>query len=222
MNRIKTSLMLPFSLTIGLVIVISGCLDEGDTSDDDTLDLNVMIFSDDDVVLLKVMNGSVDWAGKEIQVENYRLTTSIITSNEGEEAEFVDLTGKWDPEEGMTYQVKIIDVSSKEILWQDNIVAEDNGGEVETFNVRGSIDGSSDQLTIEVIQEHIEWSNYKILVDGKELETEAITSEAGDSVVFSDPDSIWDAEIGNDYTVKVVNISENVVVWEDNIITTAA
>jgi len=213
--------IIPFSIAILFGIIISGCLDGEDGSDETTLDIDVVVYSDDDVVLVRVMNGSIDWSDKELRVDNYRLTTSMITSDKGDEVEFVDPTGQWDPEEGVTYNLKFVETSSNKIIWNADVLAEDkNGGGVPTFIVLGSIDATTDQVAIKVIQGEIEWSHYKILVDGQEFETEAIISDAGETAVYFDPESLWDAEAGSVYNVKVVQISENRVIWADDIIAT--
>ncbi len=100
-------------------------------------------------------------------------------------------------------------------LWAQSFTDEADGG-VETMNVKGNIDAQTDEITFEIISGTVFWDDYRISVDGVTFSTTTAQSSAGDSAVFTT--SGWDAEIGYNYNVKIINIGENTVVWEDDII----
>ncbi len=128
-------------------------------------------------------------------------------------------------------------------LWAQSFTDEAGGGG-EILNVRGTIDanGFADDtpdsysgLEIEVISGTVSWSEYKVTIEGVQVYTEtqaaaltaanAGSSSAGESQWFT----IATYEVvagtplvaGTEYNVKIVNIGDNVVVWEDDIIATA-
>ncbi|MGA1793782.1 MAG: type IV pilin [Thermoplasmatota archaeon] len=104
-------------------------------------------------------------------------------------------------------------------LWAQSFT-DDAGGDVEKMNVKGVIDDSDDDLIIEVISGKITWGNYKVTVDGSQLTTVTVESNAGDTAIFNDDVTPVTFTAGTEYTVKIINIGDNKVVWEDDIIAT--
>ena len=129
-------------------------------------------------------------------------------------------------------------------LWAQSFTDEAGGGG-EILNVKGSIDvnGFADNtatpvehvhsvLTIETISGTVDWSLYKVTVGGVQVydvasltttpdTSNGLTASAGDSTYFSV--AAWTTLLtaGTEYNVKIVNIGENALVWEDDIIATA-
>ena len=109
-------------------------------------------------------------------------------------------------------------------LWAQSFTNE-AGGTVRSLNVKGSIDASEDTLSLEVISGTITWSDYNILIDGTLQSTWATstptTSSAGETAVWDDDGTNIDFTAAQSYNVKIVDIAENKVVWEDDIIASA-
>ncbi|MCU0799371.1 MAG: type IV pilin [Candidatus Thermoplasmatota archaeon] len=127
-------------------------------------------------------------------------------------------------------------------LWAQSFTNE-AGGTVKNLNVRGDIDANGivvagpvyyPVLTIEVISGKIVWSDYKVTINGVSVwdvadlvtapetiaaGTNTVTSNAGDTAYFSH--STLAVTSGTEYSVKVVHIKENKIVWEANIIAVA-
>jgi flagellin-like protein len=125
-------------------------------------------------------------------------------------------------------------------LWAQSFTDEAGGGG-EILNVKASIDvngltgasgGPYSLVTVEVISGSVDWSQYKITVDGVQIYdvatlatnpdiTNGESASAGDSEYFSI--AAWSTPLaaGTEYNVKIVNIGENALVWEDDIIATA-
>ena len=207
-----------FSLII-IIGLIAGCL--GDEEGDKDLLFSAKINCDSDVVTITVSNGSINWTGKELRVGNYKLITSIVSSEEGDEVDFVDTTGSFNTEEDIEYTVKIVYVVSGNAPWEAKITAdnEDTGNEVETINIKASIDPTGDEVSFEIIQGDIDWSDFKIIVDGSNrLQTTSGNTTDGDIIIFTDPDGTWDAINGESYNVKIIHISESKVVYEVDVI----
>jgi hypothetical protein len=84
------------------------------------------------------------------------------------------------------------------------------------------ISGDGDTLTIEVILGNGDWDEYKIMVDDTTmLTTSAQTFGPSDEAVFTDPSSTWDPVSGTSYNVKVTEIGDDKLVYEDTIISKA-
>mgnify|MGYP003572387586 CR=1 FL=1 len=127
-------------------------------------------------------------------------------------------------------------------LWAQSFTNEAGGG-VENLNLRGSIDvnGINDGintfsvLELEVLSGTIEWSEYQITIAGTTVYDVADltttpdtangeTTSAGQTGYFSVAaysDAATPLTAASEYTIKIVNIGDNQVVWEDNIIATA-
>lgn len=102
-------------------------------------------------------------------------------------------------------------------LWAQSFTDDAEGG-VETINVKGSLDDSANELYLEVISGTLEWADYKIMVNGTtQLSTTDTSSSAGSTATFTDMDYV----VGTEYNVKIINIADNKVVWEDDIIAVA-
>ncbi|MBN1389852.1 MAG: type IV pilin [Candidatus Thermoplasmatota archaeon] len=124
-------------------------------------------------------------------------------------------------------------------LWAQSFT-DDAGGDVETLNIRGEIDvngltvSSVDYscLSLEVISGKIDWTKYKVTIETTVVYTSSTTaigtantgeSNAGDTAFFSATTLTGtDALVsGTEYSVKIVNIGDNKVVWDNDIIATA-
>ena len=106
-------------------------------------------------------------------------------------------------------------------LWAQSFTDESNTT-VETINVKGTIDDSAETLALEVISGTYTWANYRVTIDGTVVTTVDVSTSAGGTVTFTDPDILVDNFIvGTSYNVKIVNIAEDKVVWEDDIIAVA-
>ena len=104
-------------------------------------------------------------------------------------------------------------------LWAQSFTDESDST-VDTMNVKGSIDDSDETLTLEVISGTYSWDDYRVTVDGTIVTTTAGSStSAGGSAVFSEALTTFD--VGTSYNVKIVNIAEDQLVWEDDIIAVA-
>ncbi len=199
-------------------VVLSGCLeDEGDRN----LEFEGKVYSDLDLVVITVKGGSINWTGKEVQVDNTRLVASQVSSDEGDEVEFVDTTDSWDAEEGTSYWVRIVYSLTGEILWEGNITAEDKGddeGEVHTINIGISIDPTEEAVVLNVLTGEMNWTTYSMRVDGKSFNTSSGDIIAGGSATFYDPDGTWDAVAGEVYNIKIILIEENKVMYDKDVI----
>ena len=101
-------------------------------------------------------------------------------------------------------------------LWAQSFTDDADGG-VDTINVKANADGSDDALYFEVISGTMKWDDYKILTT-----TAGLESSAGEKATFAGAagaDSFFSKTI--EYNVRIVNIADNAVVWEDDIIATA-
>ena len=204
---------------IGAVVVLSGCMeDEGDKD----LEFEGKVYSDLDVVVITVRGGSINWTGKEVRVDNIRLVTSQLSSDDGDEVEFVDTTGSWDAEEGTSYWIRIVYSLTSKILWENNITAEDkshsNEEEVHTINIKTSINATEEIVVLDVLKGEINWSTYSMRVDGMPFNTSSEVTMAGGSATFYDPDGTWDAVAGEAYNIKIVHILENKVLYDVDVI----
>ncbi len=108
-------------------------------------------------------------------------------------------------------------------LWAQSFTDDADGG-VETINVKASADGSDDDLVFEVISGTMKWDDYKILINAttEVTTTAALESSAGEMATFTaaaGPPSFFTGTI--EYNVRIINIADNAVVWEDDIIATA-
>jgi hypothetical protein len=105
-------------------------------------------------------------------------------------------------------------LASVTFLWAQSFTDEASSG-IENMNIRGSISDSNDELTIEIISGSIQWSDYRVMIDGaSEVTTSIVSAFAGQSVTFTG----MDFQAGNQYNVRIFNILENKVVWEQEII----
>ena len=161
-------------------VVLSGCLeDEGDRD----LEFEGKVYSDLDLVVITVKGGSINWTGKEVRVDNTRLVTSHVSSDDGDEVEFVDTTDSWNAQEGTSYWVRIVYSLTNEILWEKNITAEDkddgNEEEVQTINIKTSIDSTEEVVVLNVQTGEVNWSIYSMRVDGKPFNTSSRITKAG-------------------------------------------
>lgn len=200
-------------------VVLSGCIeDEGD----EDLEFEGKVYSNLDLVVITVKGGSINWTGKEVQVDNTRLVTSQVSSDDGDEVEFVDTTDSWDAEEGISYWVRIVYSLTSEILWEKNITAEDkndgNEEEVQTISVKTSIDSTEDIVVLNILKGELNWSIYSVRVDGKSFNTSSGVTKAGGSATFYDPDGTWDAVAGEAYNIKIIHIVENKVLYDADVI----
>ena len=199
-------------------VVLSGCMeDEGD----EDLEFEGKVYSDLDVVVITVKGGSINWTGKEVRVDNTRLVTSQLSSDDGDEVEFVDTTDSWNAEEGTSYWIRIVYSLTNRVLWENNITAEDKGdveGEVHTINIKTSINATEEIVVLDVLKGEINWSTYSMRVDGMSLNTSSEVTTAGESATFYDPDGAWDAVAGEAYNIKIVHILENKVLYDVDVI----
>ncbi len=96
-----------------------------------------------------------------------------------------------------------------------------NGGAV-VLNLNISISGTADTVQIEVISGTGDWSDYQVLVDGSIGMTTTISSfSAGSEATFLDTAATWDPVPGTSYDVRVVDIGDDLLVYQDTIIATA-
>ena len=204
---------------IALCAGLSGCIeDEGDAD----LEFEGKVCCDEDLITITVRGGDINWSGKEVRVDNFRLVTSQVSSADGDEVEFIDTTGTFDAEEGTSYRVRIVYMLTSEILWEEDITAEDGGDSgdvVRTLSVTTSIDATEDTVIFNVVQGDVNWSTTSIRMDGgKDLTTTSTVTSAGGTVTFYDPEGNWDAEPGVEYNIKIVDDSRNMVIYDNDVI----
>lgn len=87
---------------------------------------------------------------------------------------------------------------------------------------RGRIYADTDEFVWEMGSGELHWDDYQVIVrDGNDTITlkteEGKTTKYGDEAFFKDPLGSWDPILGEEYNIKVVNLIENKVVWEDDI-----
>ncbi len=104
-------------------------------------------------------------------------------------------------------------------LWAQSFT-DDSGGTVETMNLKGTIDDSEEELSLEVISGTYSWDDYKVLVNGTDPLTTTVdsSSSAGETALFTGSVTF---DVGNSYNIKIINIADNKVVWENDIIAKA-
>ncbi|MGA1872672.1 MAG: hypothetical protein ACMUHY_03285 [Thermoplasmatota archaeon] len=91
-----------------------------------------------------------------------------------------------------------------------------------------SISAGDNELVVEYLyDEEMDWGDHKVMVClTSEIGTGSVnmiklsaegdlTTEYGDMIFFRDPDGNWDPLEGMEYTVRIVRIDTNKVVWED-------
>lgn len=111
-------------------------------------------------------------------------------------------------------------------LWVSSLADTDEGAE--TLNVKAEAYADSnvadvDKVVIEVIGGTITWGDYKVTVAGEQWYTATASGSAGDSVTFYDEgagapaDAEPGFDVGNELTIKIVNLGDNKVVWEKDL-----
>ena len=98
--------------------------------------------------------------------------------------------------------------------------------EPDYFNVRVYITTDEDSppsqlLRVELIEGRILWSSFSVKVENVVLATSTEEDRAGDQEIFVIPDSTSsgiDVSVGNPYTVKIISIDFNSIVFNDDII----
>ncbi|MFW3147098.1 MAG: hypothetical protein ACMUIE_09840 [Thermoplasmatota archaeon] len=83
---------------------------------------------------------------------------------------------------------------------------------------KGELSATDETLILEIISGSYEWTDYKVTVDGTELRTDETSSSAGETAEFYDPDEELELLNGEEYTVKIVDIESNRLIWEMDII----
>ncbi|MGA1873409.1 MAG: HAAS signaling domain-containing protein [Thermoplasmatota archaeon] len=90
--------------------------------------------------------------------------------------------------------------------------------EVDVINMECDISSASDTVVIEILFREVEWDRFKMMVDGKYLETNVTSADDTNTAIFFDPDGELDAVINESYNVKIIDTVEDKVVWQDDII----
>jgi flagellin-like protein len=102
-------------------------------------------------------------------------------------------------------------------LWAQSFTDDAEGG-VETVNVKASLyedtAAALDKIEIEVISGTMTWSEYTVTIESNTATLAGSTSAGGTATATGD----WTLVKGTEYTIKIVNIGENKVVWEDDVI----
>ena len=105
-------------------------------------------------------------------------------------------------------------------LWVSSLADTDKSAEL--LDIKGELyedldsAATADKLVIEVMGGTITWGDYKVTVGGTEVTTTTTSSSAGDEETFTT--SVPALTQGTSYTVKIVNVGDNEVVWSKDII----
>ena len=96
--------------------------------------------------------------------------------------------------------------------------------EYRTLYLTGEIDATEDQLVLMVISGTVYWADYDVkaenyLHESLYLETLDPSSSAGDIVTFTNVD--WDPLPECEYNIKIIDIADNILLWNKNIIADA-
>ena len=94
---------------------------------------------------------------------------------------------------------------------------DDGADSVIVLNIDVDLKAETDVMEITSISGNVNWPDYRVLVDGIEFTTTTIESSAGEPVFFTEPQGSMDLVIGIEYSVKVVHIEENKIVYDNNI-----
>jgi hypothetical protein len=102
------------------------------------------------------------------------------------------------------------------------VTDDDDDGYEPPFMSTGRIDSETNEFIFTGSGE-VRWDKYIVNVlefnDTITLKTEdGRISKKGDEVVFTDPLGNWDPVIGEEYNIRVVDKSDNKIVWEGNIV----
>ena len=119
-------------------------------------------------------------------------------------------------------------------LWAQSFTDE-AGGDVENVNIKASAydnDDSAaspathDYITFEIISGTYDFDDYRVTVDGTTVSvTDTETEYSAGQTVTLDASTETTSELfepSDSVTIKMVNIAENKVVWEDDVIATTA
>ncbi len=83
------------------------------------------------------------------------------------------------------------------------------------FAVDVQIDAENNELEIVPLSGTYDWSDYTVKVDDQVFTTTSSSSSAGDAAFFTTTG--WDAQVGQEYTIKIVDIDDNKVVWQGSV-----
>ncbi|MCK5774296.1 MAG: hypothetical protein KAH57_10955 [Thermoplasmata archaeon] len=106
-------------------------------------------------------------------------------------------------------------------LWMDEFNDPYYYEEHRALNVVVEIDAAGEQLGILVVSGIVYWNEYVVKAQNNSyesfvLETSDYSSSAGDTATFIDHD--WNPVIGDMYNIKIIEVYDNMVVWDrDNI-----
>ena len=124
-------------------------------------------------------------------------------------------------------------------LWAQSFT-DDTGGTVETLNIKATAtsDGTDNYLIIEVMGGSVDFTKYQVKLtevgdptnsvtfDSTDLDVPATTTyNAGDTASFtstSGTDLLTLITTGNSMNVKIINIGDNKIVWENDLRVTNA
>jgi len=96
----------------------------------------------------------------------------------------------------------------------------DEESEADTLNLEASISASSNYLTLEVISGTVTWSDYRVTVDGIDMQTEYSESSAGDSADFFSVYSAFEPLAGESYNVRIMSMESMSIVWQKDVTAT--
>ena len=97
--------------------------------------------------------------------------------------------------------------------------------EYRTLNLMGEIDATDDQLELMVISGAVHWDEYVIKAENSDysslyLETSDHSTNAGEIAMFTNYD--WDPIPEGMYNIKIIDVANNMVLWDKDIIARAS
>ncbi len=115
-------------------------------------------------------------------------------------------------------------------LWAQSFTDDADGG-VETVNVKAAAydnddagpPATFDYITFEIVSGTYDFDDYRVTLDGTTLTVVGATTEfsAGESVSFENNAADL-FEPSDSVDIKIINIADNKLVWEDDVIATTA
>jgi hypothetical protein len=84
--------------------------------------VDIWIDPEEDIVSILALSSDLNWTWYEIRVDGKVFWTSANYSRAGETASFHDSAGEWDAEVGKEYNVKIILIGDKTVVYEDDII----------------------------------------------------------------------------------------------------
>ncbi len=101
-------------------------------------------------------------------------------------------------------------------------------GEPSYFHVRPSLTTTGgihpdQKLTVEILNGKIEWDQFSVKIDDIELNATANIDNAGDMEIFDVPHFDFPSgglllQVGNHYTLKIISLDQNKIVFNDILI----